>query len=342
MILVCVILLCGIGGAMVGSVEPSLLSSQVWFYFVGFILFFIFSFLDVRIFSSLSKHVYVISLVFLIGTLLLGLESRGAVRWVSIGPMRLQFSELLKPFLIMSLAGFMSNNYGGKFKDVIKIIGLIILPVILVIKQPDLGSGIIYSFAFGAMIFVSGISLGYFLLGGIGMIVTLPLIWHFLAEYQKHRIMSFIAPSYDPLGTSYNAIQAMVAVGSGMFFGLGLGHGTQSHLMFLPERHTDFIFASSGEELGFVGIFIILVIYLLLILRIFRVAFRTKSRFEMLSVIGIGMVILAQVFINCGMNLGILPVTGITLPLISYGGSSVLSTMVGLGIIESIVKSRNS
>lgn len=334
LILVCVLIICGVGAAIIGSVAPEVLLQQIIFYTGGLILFFIFSRIDFRIYSNLGKLIYISAIIFLSITLLLGLESRGAMRWIPVGPFRLQFSEIYKPFLIAAFA-----SYLGHRRYISSLIWMAI-PMALVFKQPDLGSTVVYASAFVAMLLSSGINLLHFLLAA-GLVASMtPIGWKFLADYQKNRILSFISPHIDPLGVSYNSIQALITVGSGMIFGRGLGRGTQSHLSFLPERQTDFVFASLSEELGFVGAVFLITIYFILIWRIFSIASQTKSPPAKLICIGVGVMLLAQVFISVGMNLGLVPVTGITLPLVSYGGSSVLATMISLGIVENIVSSR--
>ncbi len=337
MILICILLLSGLGTAIIGSVAPTLLWSQITFYLIGLALFFLFSRLDYRIYPNLAKLSYLISLVLLAITLLVGFETRGSIRWIPIGSFRLQFSELLKPVLVGALSAFLlpAPKKVGSF---LKILFLMALPILLVFKQPDLGSAVVYSVGFLAIILVSGVELSYLLFLFFSTIIALPLGWHFLADYQKNRILGFLNPGVDPLGASYNAIQSVIAVGSGMFLGRGLGRGTQSHLLFLPEHHTDFVFASVAEELGFVGAAFLLVVYFILIWRIFNVSLRCQNRFGQLLGVGLGTILLIQVFINVGMNLGLFPVTGITLPLISYGGSSVLATMISLGVVENIAR----
>jgi rod shape determining protein RodA len=322
-IFVCILILCSLGTVVIGSVAPELLVTQIIFYLVGIALFFLFSRIDYQIYSSIWKHLYVGSIILLLITLFLGFESRGATRWISIAGFRLQFSEILKPFLIASIGGYLfeKKNYISAF-----ILGLI--PTILIFKQPDLGSALVYLSGLFSLIFLSGISFSYILFSVVALITVIPVFWHFLADYQKTRILSFINPHSDPLGASYNAIQATIAVGSGMFFGWGLGRGPQSQLLFLPERHTDFIFATLAEELGFFGATMLLIVYFVLFWRILN----TKN----VLAVSLGLMILFQIFINIGMNMGIIPVTGITLPLVSYGGSSILATMIALGIIENI------
>lgn len=338
-IFVCIILLCGFGSAILLSVAPAQFDSQLIFYLMGVCLFFLFSQIDYRIYHYLAKPIYFVSLFFLILTIVLGLESRGAVRWISIGSFRLQFSEIVKPFLIASFAVFLSQMKKNSLGSFLKV-GLVALaPFILIFRQPDLGSALVFMGGFSIMLFASGVNL--FFLGGVLAVITtlLPILWHFLADYQKLRIISFVSPGSDPQGTSYNAIQSIITVGSGMIFGQGLGFGTQTHLLFLPEKHTDFVFASIAEEFGFLGTSVLLLVYLVLLWRIFTYVGKSADPATNLTLVGIASFILVQLFINVAMNMGILPVTGITLPLVSYGGSSVLATMIVLGIAENIIRS---
>jgi len=342
-ILICILVLCGFGAAIIGSVAPLLLLSQLTFYVGGLIVFFIVSRIDYHLYADLSRPIYLVSFILLIITLIIGFESRGAVRWIPLGPFNLQFSEILKPFLIAAFAGVLSKNqHDYRFSDFLFHCLWFLVPTFLVLKQPDLGSAIVYTLAFLSMIIAAGGKLSYLVASIFPSFLALPIFWHFLADYQKARIFSFFNPQADPLGASYNAIQAVVSVGSGLLFGRGLGRGTQSHLSFLPERHTDFIFASLAEELGFVGAVAVLLALFILVWRILSAASRGVDLLARTMAAGIAVLLLTQLFINIGMNVGLVPVTGITLPLISYGGSSVLSTMIGLGIIENIIKRKNS
>lgn len=339
-ILVCALLLSGFGVAIIGSVAPALLASQIIFYLLGFIFFYLFSRIDYRIYESVWKQMYGLSLILLLVTLVLGLEARGATRWISVFGLRLQFSEILKPFLIASIASFFAQKRELGPRQIILGLGIMSLPVLLVFKQPDLGNALLYLASFSALTFVAGTNFSYIVISLLGTGILLPVAWHFLADYQKLRLWSFISPMADPLGASYNAIQAVIAVGSGMFWGRGLGRGPQSQLLFLPEHHTDFVFASISEELGFVGAGLVLLIYFVLIWRIFRIGERASDKLGQVLAPGLAMMLLAQVFINIGMNMAILPVTGITLPLISYGGSSIMATFISLGIIANIASRR--
>ncbi len=329
--------LSGISLSIIASTTPDLFSQQLLFYFVGFIFFFLFASIDYRIWSRF-KWLFYLSSLFLLVIIFLNSQIRGASRWIDIGWIHIQPSEVIKPFITIFLASLImeenNNKLTSKFKSFI-----FFLPIILLIfKQPDLGNVMVFVFAYFALEVMYGLKFIYIITMIIGGGVMWPLLWHALRAYQKIRILSFINPLADPVGAGYNAIQAMIALGSGQLLGLGLGRGTQSHLLFLPEYHTDFVFASLGEELGFLGAFLVIVFYFILLSRMLRIALKSTDLFGQLLTIGIFSQLFFQIFVNIGMNLGILPITGITLPLLSYGGSSILSTFIGLGMIASVAK----
>lgn len=335
-ILVCTLVLFGFSLATIASVAPEFLVGQVTFCIIGLVLFFIFSKIDYHIYASISGLIYMLSLILLGVTLFLGFESHGAVRWIALGPFRLQFSEFIKPFFAVVFANFLVVTPKKSLAKFFLLLLSLLIPTLIIFKQPDLGSSLVLFGGGLLMIFVSEVNLVYMVLAGIVSLVFAPIFWFVLAPYQKGRILTFLSPKTDPLGSSYNAIQAVITVGSGMFFGEGLGRGTQSHLLFLPEHHTDFIFASIAEELGFIGSLGLILVYFFLIWKIFAIAAGTADTQAKLICTGIGAFILLQTFINIGMNVGLLPVTGITLPLVSYGGSSLLATMIGLGIVANV------
>lgn len=339
-ILSCVLAIAAFSVTILWSIRPDLVLQQIIFFIFGLFLFFLFSEIDYRLFFHFRWPIYLLICLALLITLLLAPQTRGAVRWFQIGGWYLQPSEILKPLLILAFAGFLSLSSSISVKRLIFILVLAVPTLLLIFKQPDLGNTVVFWLIFISLLIMGGMR--WFLFAG-GLIVTLgviPLFWNFLKDYQKERIVSFLSPQSDPLGSGYNLIQTMVTVGSGQIFGRGLGMGTQSHLRFLPEQHTDFIFAALSEELGFLGAMLLIVFYGFLLWRILNVARCTKDPFGTLIAVGVFAMILTQVFVNIGMNTGILPITGITLPLMSYGGSSVVSMMISLGIVESIVRSR--
>ena len=326
-----------IGLVIVTSLLPNLFWLQITYFGLGWLIFVIFSRIDYRIFEKLAWIIYIVCLLFLITPYIFGTLTRGALRWLEFGPFRLQPSEIIKPFLIVFFAFYLSAEERPKMKKILGSLLFLGTPLILVFIQPDLGSSILIFLAWLGILFGSGINLGIIMAGAAGSLVSLPLVWKFfLKDYQRQRIFSFIKPLSDPLGSGYHLIQARVAVGAGQLFGRGLGQGTQSHLRFLPERQTDFIFASLAEDLGFLGVSLLIFTYGFLLFRILKTSQLTKNRFGALICLGVFNLLFFQVFINLGMCLGLMPITGVTLPLVSYGGSSFLSTMTALGIVANI------
>lgn len=329
--------LIGVSLSILGSTTPTLFSQQLMFFIIGIVLYMIFSSLDYRLWKKFGFVSYVLSLLFLM-TSFFGINVRGASRWIEIGGINLQPSELIKPFTIIFIASFL---VGGREKHTFTKLKslLLFLPILVFIfKQPDLGNVLVYLFTYISILVADGLPLlyliGTFLIFGILM----PAVWFILRDYQKARLLSFINPYADPVGAGYNSIQAMIALGSGQLFGLGLGKGTQSHLLFLPEYHTDFVFASLGEELGFFGGLMVIFFYLILLGRILKAGSNTQDDFAKLLTIGVFAQLFIQIFINIGMNLGLLPITGITLPFLSYGGSSIISTFIDLGLVASVLR----
>ncbi|OGM08265.1 hypothetical protein A2159_02200, partial [Candidatus Woesebacteria bacterium RBG_13_34_9] len=305
-------------------------------FLLSFVIFLIFSQTNYLVLKLYSKHIYIFSIIILLFVLLIGIESRGAVRWVEILGFRLQFSEILKPILAISLASYLSSLKILNLKNFINTFLFLSPIVILIFLQPDLGNAIIYFL----IVFLTAIYLGFpirhFIVSFLPFLLAAPFLWRFLHDYQKQRILTFINPSLDPLGTSYNVIQSIIAVGSGMLMGKGIGQGTQSSLKFLPERQTDFIFATISEQLGFIGVIIILICFSLLLYRILQIIFNTNDNFSKILLVIVFFAFLTQIFINIGMNLGLLPIVGVTLPFVSYGGSSLLSNFIFLGLVNTI------
>lgn len=331
--------LSGISLSLIASTTPELLLQQLISLSFGFILYIIFSSIDFRFYPKFIWIFYTASLVLLVTTFF-GREIRGSSRWIDVGWFRMQPSELIKPFFVIIIASLFAKSHEKLTAMIYKPLLFFLPIIILIFKQPDLGNVLVYIFVFIITSIISGIP-GFLVLGGVGIFaIFLPAVWFLLKEYQKLRILSFLDPKSDPVGAGYNALQAIIAIGSGQLLGLGLGRGTQSHLLFLPEYHTDFVFASIGEELGFIGATLVIIFYFVLLGRILLIAKNHPDHFARILAVGIFAQLFIQVFINIGMNLGLLPITGITLPLLSYGGSSVISTFIGLGIVTNIGKSQ--
>lgn len=322
---------------ILNSISKDIFIFQFVSFLFGSILFYLYSRFNYLNHKSFVNFYLIGSIIFLMFPFIFGAATRGSIRWIQIGSLTLQPSELIKPFLIVVFASFLSKfNNQKNLKTYVSYLGLLILPVLLTLKQPDLGSAIVL-FVIWLGIFLSSnlpaIWLGIFL---SGFVVLSPLFFKILKSYQKQRITSFLNPYIDPLGSGYQLIQSIIAIGSGKIFGLGLGHGTQSQLAFLPERHSDFIFASLAEETGLIGSLILIASIFFLLKRILKIAENAQDKFSHYICIGVFSMLLFQSFINIAMNFGIMPITGITLPLVSAGGSSILATMISLGMVHNI------
>ena len=292
---------------------------------------------DYKILQRYGNHFYVFNLILLVLVMLVGQTALGAQRWIALGPISIQPSEFSKLIMIIALAAMIEKR--GKIQslsDVAPVAGYVLVPFLLVLKQPDLGTSLVFLAIFFGMVFVAGIRLrilaGIF---GLGL-AALPVLWHFLKDYQKMRIMVFMDPNVDPLGAGYHIIQSKIAIGSGLLFGKGLFGGTQSQLNFLPENHTDFIFSVVGEELGFVGCAVLLLLYLIVLWRGIKIAQDASDTFGRLLAVGITSMIAFHVLVNVGMTMGIMPVTGIPLPLMSYGVSSLTTNVMAIAILLNI------
>lgn len=313
--------------------------SQLIYFILGLVVFFFFSQIDYKMLRLFAKPIYVISVIALLAVLIIGYESRGAVRWVDIFGIRVQFSEIFKPFLLLSLSGFLVSGDARSFRNFF-LSGLLLAPVALLIAlQPDLGSALIFTIVLFFILIVYGFPLLWFGAGFLPLLLVSPFLWSVLHEYQRQRILSFLHPSSDPLGTTYNVMQAVIAVGSGMFIGKGLSESTQSNLKFLPERQTDFIFATISEGFGFIGALLVIIAFGFLLYRLYAIFRNTPESFGKVYVLGVFFFFLVQFFVNVGMNIGIVPVVGITLPFVSYGGSSILASFIMLGIASSVASS---
>jgi rod shape determining protein RodA len=306
---------------------------------LGLLLLFLLASLNYKIFGNWAYSFYIIICLLLVFVLLFGREIRGTRGWFDFGFFQFQPSEFAKIALLIILAKYFSSISGkpSHFQYVIVSGILTLIPTILVLFQPDLGSALILVFMWLCMLLLSGIKKHHILALVTFGIIIFWVGWHFiLITYQKERILTFVNPGRDPLGSGYHLIQSKIAIGSGEIFGRGLGRGPQSQLQFLPDKHTDFIFAVIAEELGFLGAGLLLALLLFLIWRIIVLAKQIHDEFAMMLVLGTLLFFLIQIFINIGMNLGILPVAGVPLPFVSYGGSSMIASLIVLGILQGV------
>jgi rod shape determining protein RodA len=320
------------------SISPERVAQQALMFGIGFILFIYLASQDSAVYKTFAPIGYILAILMLGATLVLGETVRGSTRWIEIGTFQLQAGEFVKPLLMLAFAHFLHLYPPKTIKNLLINTLIFAIPVLLIFKQPDLGTALAVSFIWLAQVFVAGLSY-WIIAAGLGFAFVLTrFLPSFLHDYQIRRLETFIDPFRDPLGAGYNVIQSIIAVGSGGILGKGLGHGTQSHLRFLPERHTDFIFASLAEELGIIGS--LLVIFCLggLLYRLLILATHKPSSSSRLIYLGAFGYLFFQTFINIGMNIGVAPVTGVTLPLISYGGSSILATAITLGIASSCAR----
>lgn len=317
---------------ILNSVSPAIFPSYYWYFVLGIITFFIYSFFDFEIISAFSKYFYIGSIVLLLITLIIGQVTRGTVRWIPIGSLSIQTSEIVRPFLLVFFANYITEKKLD-FKRIIKVIGLIILPLFLILVQPSLGVTVLTAIGFFGIFLSADINKKNILLLLIIVLALIPIAFMLLAPYQKQRITSFLNPSLDPLGEGYNAIQSTISVGSGKLFGRGLGRGVGTQLLFLPERQTDFIFASVSEEMGFVGSIILIILTTFILYRLILYTEKAISISARAFLAGLFLTLFAQVTIHVGMNMGLLPITGIPYPLVSAGGSSLISTMIAFGMV---------
>lgn len=315
---------------------------QGFFALMNVVIIFVMLNFDYKILGKFATPLYVINMVMLLAVMFIGQSALGAQRWIQLGPISLQPSEFSKLIMIISLADMLDKKKGRlySFKDLIPIFIYVALPFLLVLKQPDLGTSLVFLAILFGMIFVAGIRTKHLMIIFAAGAAFMPIFWHFLKDYQKKRLTVFIDPNVDPLGSGYHIIQSKIAIGSGMLFGKGLFGGTQSQLNFLPENHTDFIFAVIGEELGFVGAVLILMLYFILLYRGIKIAGLARDNFGTLLATGITSMLAFHLLVNVGMTAGIMPVTGIPLPLMSYGVSALTTNMVSIGILLNIYMRR--
>ena len=311
---------------------------QLYRFFTFFLFFIVISFLNINYIHKSAYLFYLIILILLLAVDSFGITASGSKRWINLFFINLQPSELMKVSLIVFLARYYykipSQNINNIKHIFIPFLSFMI-PVFLVIKQPDLGTAVLIAITGLIVIWLTGFRIKYFLYSSFFFICLIPVGISFLQPYQKSRILTFLNPERDPLGAGYQIIQSKIAVGSGGIFGKGFLQGSQSYLDYLPEKHTDFIFTLFSEEFGFVGSLVLLIIYALIIYRISKIGSESKNNFAKLFCFGFAAAFFVYVTVNMSMVLGLLPIVGAPLPIMSYGGSSMLSIMIGLGIVMS-------
>ncbi|MDD5527731.1 MAG: rod shape-determining protein RodA [Patescibacteria group bacterium] len=323
-----------------GTADLLNFKKQILFVILGIAFLFVFAFLDFNYLKISSKYLYIFALIFLAAVLLVGKTVNGAKAWFNVLGFGLQPVEFVKIILIILLAYFFSSR-AIKIRSARQLIisGLLLLPLVfLTFIQPDFGSAMVLFFIWLVMLAIAGFSKKYFIILLVIILATGAGLWFFsFKDYQKERIMTFINPSANSLNQGYNATQAMIAVGSGGIIGRGVGFGSQSQLKFLPEAQTDFIFAVICEELGFLGVALIFLFFGIIFYRCLIITRKINNDFGIFLILGgVGLIFL-EMFINISMNIGILPIVGITLPFLSYGGSSIISSLIMIGIIENII-----
>ncbi len=321
------------GGEILFHTKNHFVKILVFFPMMIFLAFF-----NIKFWHNFSYIIYLLVILLLIWVSFFGIESSGSQRWMNVYLFVLQPSELMKIAIILCLAKYyhrLKIENVNSLTSIIVVLSIIIVPIIYVISQPDLGTSILIALSGLIILWLGGVKIKYFIYSFITLLISLPFIISFLKPYQKLRILTFLDPDRDPLGAGYQIIQSKIAIGSGGFDGKGFLKGTQSYLDFLPEKHTDFIFTLFSEEFGFIGSIGLLILYSIIILRIVRIGSISRSNFARLFCFGYAFAIFIYIVVNLSMVLGLLPIVGSPLPIMSYGGSSMLATMIGFGIVLS-------
>lgn len=317
---------------------------QLIYYFIGLAVMLVISVIHIQFWIRTAYINYFICLCLLILVAVTGHIGMGAQRWLDLGIIKLQPSELMKISLIMALAKYFHNKSLNHVSDIFSLmtpLALVFTPALIVAKQPDLGTATFLVMLGGMAFWLAGVRVWKFITIIVLLIISFPILWLNLRVYQKERILNFLNPERDILGSGYHIMQSKIALGSGGFFGKGFMHGTQNHLGFLPEDHTDFIFASIGEEFGFLGSLVVISLFVILIFLCYTVALQSKNRYGSLVAGSIASMIFVYMIVNIGMVVGIMPVVGIPLPLISYGGTAMVTFFVALGFLHNIYIFRN-
>lgn len=320
------------------SIAPELLSKQALYFVIGAVIFYAVSRVAFWNWQKIAPILYAILIFLLVLTFIVGRVTRGATSWIPIGSFHVQPSQLAVAFVGLLLCGWISQKPLRSLNRVVQFALVVVFPAILIFLEPELGTTLVYLVALGSLFVLAHTKVSYIILSLTCFVVISFAGWNlFLHQYQKDRILSYLNSTQQTQGASYNAQQSMIAVGSGQFLGRGIGQGVQSHLRFLPERQTDFIFASFSEELGFVGALAVIALYAALVFFLLFVGFTSESESEQYFCYITATMVAVQAGINIGMNMGLVPITGITLPFFSYGGSSILALCFQFGCIQAIL-----
>lgn len=339
--LICLVVMIGIGilySAANGHWEPWA-DRQFLRFLLSLSVLIVVSLMNLKWWMHYAYWIYGFGVILLVGVSLFGHVGMGAQRWINLGFMNIQPSEVMKIALVLALARYFHSSSLSDIRSIQYMIPPVLMmavPVALILGQPDLGTALMLIFVTGAIFFVIGVQVWKFLLITAGVSGCIPIIWSFLHDYQKKRVLTFLNPENDPMGAGYHIIQSKITIGSGGLFGKGFMESTQSRLNFLPERQTDFIFTVLSEEFGFLGSVSLILLYLIIILSGFYIGFRSNNFFGKVLAVGLTVNFALYVFINIGMVSGLLPVVGVPLPLISYGGTAMLTLFFGFGLIESV------
>lgn len=326
-----------------GSWEPWA-GRQAMRFGVGIVLLIVVALVDLRLWLQASYLFYTVALALLIGVELAGVVGMGAQRWIDLGIVQLQPSELMKVALIMALARYFhgaSLDIIGRPTYLIPPLAMVLIPAALVMRQPDLGTALLLVGGGGSIFFMAGVRWWKFAAVAAAALVAIPTGWRMLRDYQRQRILTFLDPESDPLGAGYHIIQSKIALGSGGVWGKGFLQGTQAHLQFLPEHQTDFIFTMLAEEMGIVGALGLIALYVLLLGHGFAIAYRSRNSFGKLLAIGLSVNFFLYAFINMAMVMGLIPVVGVPLPLVSYGGTAMLALLIGFGLLMGVYVHRD-
>ena len=341
-LLFCLILLSIVSVLVMYSTDGGQVLYHTESHFIKLLTFFslmiVISFFNIRLWHITSYFIYFIIILLLIWVSTYGIKVSGSQRWINLYFIVLQPSELMKIGIILCLAKYyhrLKIDNINSFTSILVALSIILVPIILVLSQPDLGTSVLIALSGLIILWLAGVKMKYFFISFITFLISLPFIISFLKPYQKLRILTFLDPDRDPLGAGYQIIQSKIAIGSGGLSGKGFLKGTQSYLEFLPEKHTDFIFTLFSEEFGFIGSICLLLIYSIIIIRIIRIGVISRSDFAKLFCFGFAFAIFVYIVVNLCMVLGLLPIVGSPLPILSYGGSSMLATMIGFGIVLS-------